>query len=500
MGIDPREARRQAFLDRQQKSKQISSGGGLGFFKGDLQDVNYWNCEEGDHDIDVIPYIAGPNDPHKEEGEWTYVLEVFEHRDVGGEEGKSMICLFKTFGLPCPICEHRQQLVKEEADEEVIKALRTSKYPRSIYNVVVYDTEKEEDKGVQVFHTSHWLMERHLVKLSESNRRDIDMGHPAFKFFADPDEGYSVRFTRTGKNQNTQFLAHQLVERNYVISDEILEQAYQLDQLIHIPTYEEVYEAYWNEKYPGDGEEVEETNTRQTRGTARRGGGRRAEEQVEEGGDVDYTPPKQQRAARGKGGGRGGASTPPATSRATHGGGGAKGRGAPPKRGKPPQQEEPAPEEEEMSCPGGGEFGVSAYELVHCEKCDIWEPCYELNKQLLAQEGQGDVDEGTYEEETQVEEQVEEPPPRRARTTKAQGKATAARGGAARGRASSRQAEEKPAQAARATRGARTGATKAGARTSSKTAPRAGGRATTQGKGRATAAGAGARRARSVVR
>jgi hypothetical protein len=496
MGLDPREARRQAFLDRQQKSKQISSGGGLGFFKGDLQEVNYWNCEEGDHDIDVIPYIAGPNDPHKEEGEWTYVLEVFEHRDVGGEEGKSMICLLKTFGLPCPICEHRQQLVKEEADEDVIKALRTSKYPRSIYNVVVYDTEKEEDKGVQVFHTSHWLMERHMVKLAESNRRDIELGHPAFKFFADPDEGYSIRFTRTGKSQNTQFLAHQLVERNYVISDEILEQAYQLDQLIHVPTYEEVYEAYWNEKYPGDGEESEASATRAPRGESRRGGRReQVQGESEEGGEVDYTPPKQQRTAGGKGRGRGGASSPPATTRATRGA--AKGRGAPPKRGKQ-KQEEPAPEEEERSCPGGGEFGVSAYELPHCEKCDIWEPCYELNKKLLAQEGRGGEEEGGYEEDAQFdEEQVEEEKPSGRGVVVKSGRSTRGGRGATKG---GRVSKEKPTQAARATRGAASGATKAGVRTSSKTAPRAGGRATTQGRGRATAAGAGARRARSVVR
>jgi len=335
--VDDREARRQAFLNRQEESKRTSEGAGLGFFRGDLQGVNYWKVEEGDHDCDIVPYKAGPNDPKVPEGEWTYVLEVFCHNDVGGVEGQSYICMNKTYKQPCAICEHRKQLAMEGADEALIKELNTSRYPRSIYNVLVYDSDKDTEKGVQVMHTSHYLMEMFLIKLAESTRRDIEQGHPQHKLFADLEEGYSVRFTRTGSGVNTRYLAHQLVQRNYVITEEVQQTAWQLDTIIHIPTYEEVWQAYWGEPMPADvipgATALHPRGSTQARGPARTAPTPAA--------DVNYTAPVTD---------------------------------------APVTAEQPATAQ---VCPGGGTWGVNAYELAHCEQCGIWEPCYAENERLL---------------------------------------------------------------------------------------------------------------------
>lgn len=382
--MDPREARRQAFMSRQQKSKQTSEGGGLGFFRGDLQGVSFWRCDEGDHDLDIIPYLAGPNDPDRQEGQWTYVLEVYEHRDVGGIEGQAYICMMKTYGKPCPICEHRQQLIKEGADDELIKELRPSRYPRSIYNVLVYDTPKEEEKGVQVWHTSHYLMEMHLIKLAESTRRDIEAGHPPYKYFADPEEGYSVRFNRTGQGYNTRYLAHQLVPRNYSVPQETLNMAHQLDTLIYIPSYDEVYQAYWGEAL--EGQAPTQPTGASPRVASPRGGAPAA--------GAAYAPPPQAPGGRGTpppaAGGRGAPPAPPA-----------RPAGPPAHTPPPATQAEPAYDNQgyddgqqydtgQYVCPGGGEFGVNAYELEHCERCEIWEPCYAENQRLLAESGAQD--------------------------------------------------------------------------------------------------------------
>jgi hypothetical protein len=373
-----------AFQERMAVSKELGEGGGLGFFKGNLQGINFWKCGEADHDIDIIPYLAGPCDPYREEGKITYVLELFEHRDVGGIEGQSFICMEKTYmrrgalpdGRPfkgsCPICLHRQQLIQEGADEDLIKALRTSRYPRSIYNVVVYDSETEQNKGVQVWHTSHYLMEQYLLKLSESSRREIEGGLPPRKNFIDPTAGYSVKFTRSGQGVNTRYYGHTLVPRTYQITQATLDQAHVLDTLIHLPSFEEVYTAYWGQA-PQD---------------TRAGGGQPVGTPIARG----TTPPATGTVSPQS---RGVPTTPvqgPSGTPAPTVGGRAAVVNRPPVR-QPVNMPatggggiDPTTGQAYM-CPGGGQFGVNTMELQHCEQCHIFQPCVDENEWLLAEQG-----------------------------------------------------------------------------------------------------------------
>jgi len=312
-----------------------------GIFREDLPEgVLFWKCGEGEHLIDVVPYIAGPNDPLTKEGDPTYVLELRVHQGVGPAEGQDFVCLAENYGKPCPICEHRRQLRAEGADDEVWKAL----YPkrRAVYNVICYDSAEEEDKGIQVWEVAWWFAERLFVELAKgpsvgSHRRGgKEVG---FVPFADPDEGKSIAFTRQGSGaRNTQYLGHRFVERDYEIPDELLEAAWVLDELIYIPTYEEVYDAYWGEgsapeEEPGELEEEQELI---------------GEEEPEEEEPAEEKP----RRVRGR------------------------------KISKPePEVEEEQDQEPENSdeeeCPGGGVFGVDTDELEHCEECEVWEQCVE---------------------------------------------------------------------------------------------------------------------------
>ena len=162
-----KEERKKKLLARTKRSRKVATGEEKSFFKPD-DGVKFWKCDDGDHEIDIIPYEAGPNDPDPdtEEGDYTYVLEVYTHRDIGPEE-KQVICLAKTFAEPCPICEHRKEILAgDDPDEDLAEELKAGVYPRSIYNIVCYDTVEEEDKGVQVWHTSHYLFQKHINKLA----------------------------------------------------------------------------------------------------------------------------------------------------------------------------------------------------------------------------------------------------------------------------------------------------------------------------------------------
>jgi hypothetical protein len=197
-----------------------------------------WKCSEGEHSLDFIPYIAGPNDPNTKEGEWTYNLDVFVHRGVGVNEDE-YLCLNLNYGKPCPICEYQAKLQREENfDEEEVRSLRPTR--RVIYNIWCHDNNKEENRGVLVFNSSQY---RFAAPLTEQSKKKKGGG---YIYFADPDEGKIVSFRRVGMGpRNTQFLAFSFEDREEPIPDEILDQAICLDRMLHIPTYEEVKRAFF---------------------------------------------------------------------------------------------------------------------------------------------------------------------------------------------------------------------------------------------------------------
>lgn len=322
--------RRRDFRARTKKQKQRRQSKSI--FKPDLDNVNFWKCEEGQHVIDIIPYFTGENDPLQDAGENAHSLEVYVHRDVGDVEGQMAICLKETFGEPCPICEHRQQLRREgDADEDLLKELTPSRYARSIFNIVCYDTRREEEKGVQVWHTSEYLFTQHLMKLAEGPVRRGSDRPESFVNFACPVDGKSVSFTTEGTKMNTKHLALQFLDRDYEIDDELLDEAHTLDDLIDKPTYEQVYKLYWGEDMEegeGEGDDDDEEEDRPRRGRGRR----------------TASAPKRRRT-----------------------------------RDEDDEEEDDDEDDDgyaDDECPHGGVFGDDCNNLDECEECDAWDECY----------------------------------------------------------------------------------------------------------------------------
>lgn len=411
--MSPREARRKAFLKRQQASKQVSAGF-HGIFKANAN-VKVWKAEKGRHDIDIIPYQAGSHDPMMKPGEWTYVLEVFVHNNVGPEENKVFICPFKTYGDPCPICEHRRELIERDADEDLIKSLAVSKYPRSIYNIICHDDSRSRNE-VQVFNTSHFLFEKQLIEAAQSSPRQIEDGEPPIIDFADPDDGRGIIFTREGDGRSTTFTGISFTKRKKAIPDSILEKAYILDDIIHIASYDEIYEAFWGQKR----EDVEDGDVEDE--SPRRGSSRRES-------------PRERQSTRGKS-----------------------------RREEP--EEEPEDEESEDDdsylnknevpkksrkknevaegeCPNGGVFGEDHEKLDECENCGMWEECLVEGEKMAEENEEPEKEDGKEDEEEpepedgseEEEEEDEEPPSRGSRGARTTGRSS---------RASSRSDEEPP--------------------------------------------------------
>jgi hypothetical protein len=223
-----------------------------------------WKPDNIDHEIDIIPYKIGPNDPRigKEYdtgkvyavGDDHYTLELFVHK-TGPDNKTLVICPNKNYGLKCPICDYYLNLQKNGEKWENYVQYMPGKYPRSIYNVICYTTPAEEAKGIQVWHTSAYLFEIHLAKLATGSARN--KGN--YIYFPDPEVGKSIAFTKEGIAESTKFMGIKFLDRDYAISEETMKKSYCLDSLVHIPTYAEVYKLFYGEDCPDEPVQTVET-------------------------------------------------------------------------------------------------------------------------------------------------------------------------------------------------------------------------------------------------
>jgi hypothetical protein len=196
-----------------------------------------WKVSEEEHLIDIIPYLCGDQDPRFDPGTPTYFLDLWVHQRLGITED-AFVCPASNFkGRPCPICEH---LLKMRASgnftDDELRDLTPKR--RVLYNIICYDTPKEEDKGIQVWEASYHLTENELVELARNRRGK------GYVPFADPDVGKSISFIRKGKGPGTRYKGYTLEDRPEPISEDILDSAYTLDELIVVPTYEELAEVF----------------------------------------------------------------------------------------------------------------------------------------------------------------------------------------------------------------------------------------------------------------
>lgn len=224
------------------------------------EDIQMYMPKVGDHTIDILPYIAGKNDPMTEEGEPTYTCQYLVHKDVGPQK-KWYICP-EQFEKDCPVCEERRNLMEEGHDKDVWKHL----YPRerNLYNVVSYDSREEEKKGVQVFDVSSFYMEENLLKIANkktkkrSSKSKVKSVEP-FVDFASPDnDGKVISFTiepAKSKDAYPQYGGHAFEDRDYEISDDLLDSVYTLDDFLSIASYDEIKKAF---KRSDDSEESDE--------------------------------------------------------------------------------------------------------------------------------------------------------------------------------------------------------------------------------------------------
>lgn len=202
--------------------------------------------------LDILPYIVtDPAHPDRDDefgiavpGSLWYKRPYKLHRGIG--VNNSLIVCPTSVGKKCPICEYRLQKVREGADwkDELIRNLRPSL--RNIYIVVPLDS-KEYEKKPHIWDTSHFLFQE---MLNDEIAEDEDRG-----CFPDLEEGLSLRIRfseeHLGKNSFAKTARIDFEPRNYKYSSDIVKNLPSLDNLLIIPSYEEVMQTF-SEGVPED--------------------------------------------------------------------------------------------------------------------------------------------------------------------------------------------------------------------------------------------------------
>lgn len=234
--------------------KERAKGLGKNILKGDV-DANLWRPGDGSHIIDIIPYPAGKYEPTDlKPGDDNYTFEYYVHRNVGPGE-MWFLCPAATYNERCPICEHREKLREKGASKKVYVPLFAKR--RNLYNVISYD-RGEERKGVQLWDVPWFYFEKHLIAIASKpdrhgREREVNFAHAA--------RGKSITFTiepPKSKDDYQSYVGHAFDDRDYKIKNKTLDEAHILDEIVIIPAYKEIKEAYWKGGTPDEATEDHE--------------------------------------------------------------------------------------------------------------------------------------------------------------------------------------------------------------------------------------------------
>lgn len=211
-----------------------------------------WKPKIGWNTIDIIPYSNG------------YVLNLLVHYEIG-VNNETIICP-RTWGDTCPICDYINKWEEtKNLPYDEIKPLTAKR--RCLYNIVV---QGEEQKGVQLWDVPRYYSEDAFSLLAKvpatggpilnSRTPSIEeIGHYLSEYhkkydryidFADPIRGKSISFDYSFdshfRHNCFRYRGQCFNDRDNPISNKLLNEAYNLDVLIHRLTQEEVYTLFYH--------------------------------------------------------------------------------------------------------------------------------------------------------------------------------------------------------------------------------------------------------------
>lgn len=178
--------------------KRAEQRGGNEFDSIFKPNTKVFKVNDGSNLIRILP-PTWPEPKH-------FGFDIFVHYNVG-PDSQTYLCAKEMLGEPCSVCEERARAVKD-GDDDYAKELKPSK------RVVVYLVDRDAEKeGVQAW-AAPWTVDRDLNTLIVDKRSGEVLG------IDDPENGYDIDFTRTGKGLTTKYIGLQIARRESDLGDD----------------------------------------------------------------------------------------------------------------------------------------------------------------------------------------------------------------------------------------------------------------------------------------
>ena len=177
--------------------KRANQSGGLfdSLFKSQFA---VFTPKEGDYRLRMLPPTW--NDAQH------FGLDIYVHYSIGSDN-QSYLCLDKMLGEKCPVCEQRK-VAERGGDPDYAKSLTATK------RVLVWCVDRSNEEGGPQLWSMAWTIDRDLANLS------IDKASGELLLIDDPEEGYDIEFTRTGKGLKTKYSGTAVARRSSPLCDE----------------------------------------------------------------------------------------------------------------------------------------------------------------------------------------------------------------------------------------------------------------------------------------
>lgn len=189
----------------------------------------------GTVELDIMPFVAGKNNPGAAEGEEYHEKEVHVHR-VPTASGKSrpVLCRAHAFGKKCACCEWLRRNAGS-ADEELVKQVREKK--RHLW--LVNDKPGNANNSLKVMETTHQNRGQGFVELLGDAAATLEEDANPFSLT----EGYIAILTIREFTQPIKYFAPTRIDfrkRKYDYPAALLKKAPCLDDMLIDPGYDEI--------------------------------------------------------------------------------------------------------------------------------------------------------------------------------------------------------------------------------------------------------------------
>jgi len=235
-----REERRLKYTSGRDRAKKKEQG--MGFSATYLklpQGATLFRPKVGIYLLDVLPYRVGKHNPFAQEGSLHYERTYHLHGRVGADQN-AYLCPRMTRKKPCPICEHRQRLMRDDAAENEAMIKDISPRERQLFNI---RNLKEPDKGIQLFDISYHLFGRLLdARIRDSDEED------EWDLFYRLEGGLTLKVGFAEKSfGGRSFVEAETIDfktRKEDYDNEFLDQVFNLDELLKMEEYDVLKERF----------------------------------------------------------------------------------------------------------------------------------------------------------------------------------------------------------------------------------------------------------------